>query len=144
MEQLSDHPVSSVEPASPFTPILDEHRESPRVVISLAGRLQIDDDSPLQVVVHDVSPDSMQVRCAPSDVDRLTSLNAQRDLLVSIWLHLPFRAGALNLKADCLITHSTRQDDGTIALGLQFESFSRIGARILRMFIDETLQLQRS
>ena len=46
----------------------------------------------------------------------------------------------LNVKADCLVTHVTEHCDNTLGLDLQFEQFSRFGAQILQMFIEESAQ----
>ena len=116
-----------------------KQRESSRVVIDLAARLQLDGESPLQVTVHDVSLDSVQIRCRAADVTRLLPARGRANFL-NVWLHLPFQVGALNLKAGCLVTHVTEHCDDTLGLDLQFEQFSRIGARILQMFIEESAQ----
>lgn len=121
-----------------FRPIFDEKRCYPRVIIDLPVQLTLADGTRFNATVHDVSPDALQIRCAPGGT--LISVVTDEDDVVDIRLHLPFRAGALNFSAQCRVVHQTTAKDGQVAFGLRFKKFSRVGARILQIFIEESMK----
>ena len=121
-----------------FRPICDEKRCHPRIIINLPVQLTFSDGSRLNATVHDVSPDALQIRCMPGTL--LSGETTDDKNVVDIRLHLPFHAGALNFSAQCHIVHQTVAVDGQIAYGLRFKKFSRVGARILQIFIEESMK----
>ena len=120
-----------------FRPICDEKRCYPRVIIALPVQLRLADGTRLNATVHDVSPDAVQIRCSAGTT---LDYESSEENLVDIRLHLPFHAGALNFSAQCRVVHETITSDGQVSYGLRFRKFSRIGARILQIFIEESVK----
>ena len=121
-----------------FRPIFDEKRCYPRIIIDLPVQLTLADGTRLNATVHDVSPDALQIRCGAGNT--LFSKSTDEEDMVDIRLHLPFHAGALNFSAQCRVVHETAANDGQVACGLRFKKFSRVGARILQIFIEESMK----
>ena len=130
-----------------FKAITAEARQQPRVVVNLPVQLQFEHNAPVNTVVYDVSPSSMQIRCDATTAALINphSVDLSRhNVRTHVKLHLPLNAGALVFEADCSIVHQSVCEHEHISFGLRFDEFSRIGARILTSFIQSSREPQLS
>lgn len=125
-------------------PEFEEKRQYPRVVLNQSVQITLADGTSLTAKVHDVSSDAMQIRCDRETASALHPSGSQIDRddppLLDISFQLPAPAGAHTLSAQCRLVHYTLYRDGSAALGLLFERFSRVGARILQTFIEDSME----
>ena len=125
-----------------FKPIISEARHQPRVIVNLPMQIRLDDGQFFNAIVHDVSPDALQIRCDQKTAQLLSPLDnaSSSPHTAHIRLHLPFNAGSLSLSADCEIIHQSACDHEQVAFGLRFVEFSGVGARILKIFIEASMK----
>ncbi len=124
--------------------IYEEKREYPRVSLNALAALGLVDGFDVNVIVHDISPDGVQLRCNrktahmihPSGKFITEASAPYADLAFS----LPIENVDREIKVQIKLFYFTIISADTVAFGAKFGKFEKFSDRFVEKFIDQAMR----
>ena len=123
--------------------VFEERRRYPRLIVKHRVEVRTSIGDLVDAVVHDISPDGLQVRCDRKAAKLIHPSGAfikpEDAPEVDIRLSVALKKGEVEVKADCRLVYIAVVP-GSIAFGMKFTKFDGDSANVLRRFIEESME----
>ncbi len=137
--------ISPDETQTRFEPVHDDRRRMPRILLRCPGRATTASGDVVDVIVRDLSPDGLQLRC-----DRVAALaihpggrainEREKAPYVQVDFEVPLREGPVEVRVLARLVFFSLIAPHVIAIGVRFKSTSKDDERRLRQFYKEALE----
>ena len=128
-----------------FKPVHKDRRRLPRVVLSCPGKVILEGGDMVNVIIHDLSRDGLQIRCgkkaahAINPAGKAISDNAA-PVEIEVLFYVPVDSGKGRVKAKGRLIYFSLIAPDIIAMGLKFISISSGGVEHLRNVVKSALE----
>ncbi|MCI0400721.1 MAG: PilZ domain-containing protein [Gammaproteobacteria bacterium] len=136
-------PILGKRSGSFYHGIYEERRRFPRLIVNRRAEIRKAQGHVVNALVHDISPDGLQVRC---DRDAAKILHPSGRFItpenaseVDVRLSVALQKGEMEVKARCRLVYLAVVP-GSIAFGMKFIKFYGDSAKILKRFIEESME----
>lgn len=122
----------------------EEKRKYPRIIVDCPVSMVLPDGKELEAIAHDVSPGGLQLRSDKQTARILNSENeklkqgASTDFEVNFMLSLYGKQEKLQIR--CKLAYTVKLEEDCYAMGLQFTSVEGVNRKILRRFIESSME----
>lgn len=122
----------------------EEKRKYPRIVVDCPLSMILPDNMVVNAIAYDISPGGIQIRSEKQVIMTMKSENeklkqgAVKDFEVYIMLPLHGRQEKIQLR--CKMAYSVKLEENYYAMGLQFTSVEGNNRKILRRFIESSME----
>jgi hypothetical protein len=122
----------------------EEKRKYPRIIVDCPVSMVLPAGREIEALAHDVSPGGLQLR---SDKQTARILNAEHEKLkdgpqkdFEVRLMLPAGDKQEKLLVRCRLAYTVKLEDDSYAMGLQFTCVEGVNRKILRRFIESSME----
>jgi len=128
-----------------FTDVIRDRRRFPRVTINRRAEVVVADGSTVQVTVHDVSPDGLQLRCnrdaavAIRPSGRSVS-DKEPASAIRVAITLPLKSGPAPVSLRGRLLYFALINQNLVAMGIELTTLSDASRRFLNTFIEQSLE----
>ena len=138
-------PVEPDETQTMFRPAHKDRRALPRVTLSCAGKIILPGGDIVNVMIHDLSRDGIQIRCGKKaaqaiNPDGKAIKDGASPLEIQVLFYVPLDSGEGRVKAKCQLMYFSLIAPDIVALGLKFKSISSSGVEHLRSVVKAALE----
>ena len=142
-QTMSTNPFEATQ--TKFTGVIRDRRCFPRVMIERRAQVLLTYGEPVQVTVHDLSPDGLQVRCkrAAASAIRPSGRSVSHDEAPSelrLLLTLPLRKGPVPVSLRGKLLYFALINQEMVAMGIELTAMSSASRAFLDAFIEESLE----
>lgn len=128
-----------------FGPVHQDRRRWPRVTLRLPGKVVLEDGRLVDVVVHDLSQDGLQIRCDKKSAFLIypsgRSVKEGPDAPeIRVLFHVPLDSGPGRVRARGALMYFQLIAPDVAAFGMRFRSVSKSGVQHLRAVVQAALQ----
>ena len=128
-----------------YREVIRDRRRFPRVLIERRAQVLDAQGEPVNVTVHDVSPDGLQIRCGRGQAAAIhpsaTSVRGdQRAEVLEVVLTLPLRRGPVPVRLVGQMAYFALINSQVVAIGVEFTELSAASRRNVDRFIEESLE----
>ena len=139
MEQEDAHPGTLYEG------LVEDRRRYPRIELERPGHVRLASGETVDVTVHDLSPDGLQIRCTRAVALALhpsgrTIPAGIRGPDVHLVFDMPLPSGPVPLKMVGSIVHFALLGPQVVAIGLEFRHMSPASVQHVKQFIYASLE----
>lgn len=118
----------------------EEKRKYPRIIVECSGRLLFTEKKDAEVVIYDICPGGIQVRC---DRDTAQLLKHEKDKAAydfGLTFVLPLTGKKVEIVVRCRLVYIVSMDNGIFASGMQFTSMDNQSRKLLKRFIESSME----
>lgn len=128
-----------------FTPTHKDRRALPRVTLGCPGKVILPGGDVVNVMIHDLSRDGLQIRCGRSAAqaikpDGKAVKDGDPPVEVQVLFYVPLESGKGRVKAKGKLMYFSLIAPDIVALGLKFKSISSGGVEHLRSVVKAALE----
>jgi hypothetical protein len=128
-----------------FRPIHQDRRSMPRVEIECSGMALLPDGKVIDVIIHDVSRDGLQIRCSKVEAQ---SINPSGEAIqdnenapeIQVQFDVPLESGPGRVMAQGKLMYFCLIAPDIAAFGMRFKSISSEGVSNLRTVVRAALE----
>ena len=127
--------------------VLQDRRKYPRLLLFIPVKVHIGDDLYVDALLHDVSPDGLQIRCDQETADQIHAAGNKNSFWgkpsLEIEFTLPNREKKIEIVVKCTITYFTalpERADNDVAFVLHFRRFGGDSLRLLKSFLYSEME----
>ena len=118
----------------------EEKRKYPRIIVDCPAMLQFPESHDVNVLIHDICPGGIQVRC-----DRETAhiLKAEKEKAADDFgmsFMLPVETRQMQVSVRCRLVYMVNLEDDIFASGMQFTSMDNRSRKSLKKFIETSME----
>ncbi len=137
--------IESDETQTMFLPVQEDRRALPRITLGCPGKVLLPGGGVVNVVIHDLSRDGMQIRCSKKaalaiNPEGKAIKDGSSSLVVQVLFYVPVDSGNGRVKAKGELVYFALIAPDIVALGLKFKSISSGGVEHLRTFVKAALE----
>ena len=138
-------PAAPDETQTMFKPAHKDRRALPRVTLSCAGKVILPGGDIVNVMIHDLSRDGLQIRCGKKashaiNPDGKAIKDGGSPLEIQVLFYVPVESGKGRVKAKGKLMYFSLIAPDIVALGLKFKSISSGGVEHLRAVVKSALE----
>jgi len=138
-------PVEPDETQTMFKPAHKDRRALPRVKLRCAGKVILPGGDIVNVMIHDLSRDGLQIRCGKKaahaiNPDGKAIKDGDSPLEIQVLFYVPVDSGKGRVKAKGKLMYFSLIAPDIVALGLKFKSISSGGVEHLRAVVKSALE----
>lgn len=138
-------PVEPNETQTMFKPAHKDRRALPRVTLRCAGKVILPGGDIVNVMIHDLSRDGLQIRCGKKaahaiNPDGKAIKDGDSPLEIQVLFYVPVDSGKGRVKAKGKLMYFSLIAPDIVALGLKFKSISSGGVEHLRHVVKSALE----
>jgi len=122
----------------------EEKRKYPRIIVDCPVSMLLPGGREVEALAHDVSPGGLQLR---SDKQTARILNAENEKLkqgpatdFEVNFTLPLKDVQEKLQVKCKLAYMVKLEEDCYAMGLQFTNVEGNNRKILRRFIESSME----
>lgn len=127
-----------------FRPVQKDRRSLPRVTLGCPGKVILPDGDVINVMIHDLSRDGLQIRCGKQAAQSINpegkDINEEDGKQVQVLFYVPVASGKGRVKAKGKLMYFASIAPDIIAFGLKFKSISSGGVEHLRAVVKAALE----
>lgn len=128
-----------------FKPAHKDRRALPRVTLGCAGKVILPGGDVVNVMIHDLSRDGLQMRCGKSAAHAIHPAgkavkDGDEPLEIQVLFYVPLDSGKGRVKAKGKLMYFSLIAPDIVALGLKFKSISSGGVEHLRSVVKAALE----
>jgi hypothetical protein len=128
-----------------FKPVHKDRRSLPRVILSCPGKVILEGGDMVNVVIHDLSRDGLQIRCGKKAAHAINPEGkAVKDrtstVEIQVLFYVPVDSGKGRVKAKGKLIYFSLIAPDIVAMGLKFISISSGGVEHLRNVVESALE----
>lgn len=137
--------VDPSETQTVFRPVHKDRRAMPRVTLGCPGKVLLPDGDVVNVIIHDLSRDGLQIRCGKKAALAINPggkaiKEGERTPEVQVLFYVPVASGKGRVKAKGKLMYFSLIAPEVIAFGLKFKSISSGGVEHLRSVVKAALE----
>jgi hypothetical protein len=137
--------IETDETQTMFRPVQEDRRAFPRVTLGCPGKVMLTGGDVVNVVIHDLSRDGLQIRCSKKaalaihpEGKSIKDGTAPRE--VQVVFYVPVDSGDGRVKAKGELVYFALIAPDLVAMGLKFKAISSGGVEHLRNFVKAALK----
>ena len=128
-----------------FRPVHKDRRSLPRVTLSCPGKVILEGGDIINVMIHDLSRDGLQIRCGKKAAHAIhPEGKAVKDGVsakeIQVLFYVPVDSGKGRVKAKCKLIFFSLIAPDIVAMGFKFKSISSGGVEHLRNVVKSALK----
>jgi hypothetical protein len=127
-----------------FRPVQKDRRALPRVTLGCPGKVILPGGDVVNVMIHDLSRDGLQIRCGKSAALTINPegkpIKEEDGKEIQVLFYVPVESGKGRVKAKGKLMYFALIAPDIIALGLKFKSISSGGVEHLRTVVKAALE----
>jgi hypothetical protein len=128
-----------------FRPVHKDRRTLPRVTLGCAGKVILPGGDVVNVMIHDLSRDGLQIRCGKKaahaiNPDGKAIKDGAAPPEIQVLFYVPVDSGKGRVKAKGSLMYFSLIAPDIVALGLKFKSISSGGVEHLRSVVKAALE----
>ena len=127
-----------------FKPVHKDRRSLPRVTLGCPGKVILPDGDVVNVMIHDLSRDGLQIRCGKQAAQAIhpegTAIKDGNGKEIQVLFYVPVDSGKGRVKARGKLMYFALIAPDIVALGLKFKSISSGGVEHLRAVVKAALE----
>ncbi len=127
-----------------FRPVHKDRRALPRVTLGCPGKVILPDGDVVNVMIHDLSRDGLQIRCGKKAALAIhpkgTAIKDGAGPEVQVLFYVPVNSGKGRVKAKGKLMYFALIAPEIVAMGLKFKSISSGGVEHLRSVVKAALE----
>jgi hypothetical protein len=127
-----------------FRPVHKDRRALPRVTLSCGGKVILPGGDVVNVMIHDLSRDGLQIRCGKKAAHAINpegkAIKKGAGHEIQILFYVPVESGKGRVKAKCKLMYFSLIAPDIVALGMKFKSISSGGVEHLRSVVKAALE----
>ncbi len=128
-----------------FRPVHKDRRALPRVTLKCPGKVILPGGDVVNVMIHDLSRDGLQIRCGKKAADAINPdgkaiKDGASPLEIQVLFYVPLDSGKGRVKAKGKLMYFALIAPDIVALGLKFKSISSGGVEHLRSVVKAALK----
>ena len=127
-----------------FRPVHKDRRALPRVTLGCPGKVIVPDGDVVNVMIHDLSRDGLQIRCGKQAAQVIhpegTAIKDGAGGEIQVLFYVPIDSGKGRVKARGKLMYFSLIAPDIVALGIKFKSISSGGVEHLRSVVKAALE----
>jgi hypothetical protein len=128
-----------------FKPVHKDRRRLPRVTLGCPGNVILESGDIVNVVIHDLSRDGLQIRCGKKAAHAINPegkaiSDRASPVEIQVLFYVPVDSGKGRVKAKGKLIYFSLIAPDIVAMGLQFISISSGGVEHLRNVVKSALE----
>lgn len=118
----------------------EEKRKYPRIILDCKGRLLVPGDQTIEVLIHDISPGGVQIRCDKQSAQILKTENDRATFDFEMTFILSLYEEKMNITLRCRLVYMVNMDESLNVAGMQFTNMDRSNRKSLKRFIESSME----
>ncbi len=118
----------------------EEKRKYPRIIVDCPATLFFSEDQETEVLIHDICPGGIQVRCDKKTAHILKSEKDKATYDFGMTFILPLEGERIKITVRCRLVYMIKIDEAIFATGMQFTSMDNANRKTLKRFIESSME----